>query len=153
MKKFAFVTACLLALCISISALADTAGVLWNPDDNIDNPEPMPYHSNQAIFKKRTSTKAISGPSDRTVTVRLEDAYLNIPSNPNATASVLIEVRYLTSGGGWALASSTRKTFTTNHQSITIPNMRVPANRIIYIRVSKSAYTGYEARCYIHVTD
>lgn len=80
-KSIAFLLALSLLLAFALSASAllltdSTVSLRSIPDDNVDSPDPLPYSSFIHI-RNSTKTRAISVPSDGTVTGTLSNACMS----------------------------------------------------------------------------
>lgn len=104
MKKFVFTLVLCLVLSFAILASADTPSLLANPDTNVTNPRSLPYTASVANFKTNTTTYSIAGPSDGTITVNVNDAYLDLSGN--RTAKVTVTVYYQNTNGYWLKGNS-----------------------------------------------
>lgn len=147
MKKVISLILVLISI-LHVSALADGIMPLNNPDDNINTPNSLPY---QGFFniKSYTATKAITGPSDRSITVTLTNAYFEYPVDKEV--ALTITAFYRTSGGGWDVASAKTIKISTTPDTYSVM-LSVPANRTIYVKFTKG-YTDYYAHANFIITD
>ena len=95
-----------------------------NPDTTLDNPQSLPYSSSFS-FKEGSTTN---------------DAYLTT----NRTAKISIKAYYW-NGSTWKSSDSSSVTINNTKADYSV-TLSVSANKPLYVRLSKTDYTGYYAK-------
>ena len=104
----------------------------------LDNPQSLPYSSSFS-FKEGSTTNEFKT-SSGSITVKLEDAYLTT----NRTAKISIKAYYW-NGSTWKSSDSSSVTINNTKADYSV-TLSVSANKPLYVRLSKTDYTGYYAK-------
>jgi hypothetical protein len=115
------------------------AGVLAVPDDNVNNPQALPYSSSFHI-QTGTSTKTIA-PSDGTITISFSGTVLQTPAPHNCQIRVRIFYRN-SANTAWLQGNTYYKTIVPGTTSYTV-NASLPSGVRFYVNFHKDDYPGY----------
>lgn len=138
MKKIVLSLALVALMLFGLVAAAEGIVPYGNPDTTLDNPQSLPYSSSFS-FKEGSTTNAFKT-SSGSITVKLEDAYLTT----NRTAKISIKAYYW-NGSTWKSSDSSSVTINNTKADYSV-TLSVSANKPLYVRLSKTDYTGYYAK-------
>ena len=132
MKKIVLSLALVALMLFGLVAAAEGIVPYGNPDTTLDNPQSF-------SFKEGSTTNAFKT-SSGSITVKLEDAYLTT----NRTAKISIKAYYW-NGSTWKSSDSSSVTINNTKADYSV-TLSVSANKPLYVRLSKTDYTGYYAK-------